>query len=303
MRLLRVPLIEPARAPLGSGPTETGGTEILLPASSGSDLEADSLRKLEERLAGRRVGVVGDLPLWGPEALLSAAVLAITGLYAAGGLSEVARDTLCVLGAVTAASQLVGAGLLDFLFARTATWAVVVGPLDARTTSVVAIPTDHPVLLLQAARVVLVAALALVPMLPALTSLVLLAGLPLLLAFRGRVPEIAAQYRIASGAVRAVDEGVPIVLCGGSRRDACGIIGTMDWLHAEPTVVVWIAGTGGSCDVVTRRAPWKMTPDAIKRLLDPAVLRLWLRGFEVRVVGVRPAGGELDAAVRHALRP
>ncbi|MSP55773.1 MAG: hypothetical protein EXR69_09260 [Myxococcales bacterium] len=125
----------------------------------------------------------------------------------------------------------------------------------------------------------------------------------MLLAVRGRVPDIAAHYRIASGAVRSVNEGVPIVLCGGSRRDARGLLGTIDWLHAEPTVVVWVAGTGGSCDVVSIRSPWRMTGAAVKHLLDPAVLRLWLRGFEVRIVGDRPAGSDLDSAVRRALGP
>jgi len=122
---------------------------------------------------------------------------------------------------------------------------------------------------------------------------------PLLLLWRRTPADIAARFRSASGPARSA--GAPIFLCGASCRDARGLLGVIDWLQRRQPAVIWVAGDGGGCVTLPRRWPGDWSADARAWLADPAVLRLWLRGFEVRVVGGPGPARGLEGAIAAAL--
>lgn len=279
---------------------------IVLPAASGSALEAESLRLLAERLGGRRIGVVGDVALWGPEAILSVILAFMAGLSALGAVSGTGLRLAGVLAAVLVVGQLAGVRLLDLLLPRSPTWSVVVDPplasggagRAARPRVVVALPTDLPLPGLTLARGALVVACLAVAVLPPVAAPAL-ALPPLLLLWRRAPAEIATWFRVIAPVAR--EAGAPVLLCGASHRDARGVLGTLDWVRAGRPCVVWVVGDGPGCDVLGRSAPWRWTRRARRWLEDPAVLRLWLRGFEVRVIGGAAGEGDLATAARTAL--
>ncbi len=271
--------------------------EIVLPAPSGSELEAASLKRLAERLGGRCVGVVGDAPLWGVETILSAVSLVALALSAVGGLSDQAVRVEAALAATIALGQCLGVGVLDFLLPRRPTWAVVVGSVNASTGAVIAIPTDNPFPTLPLARAALVIVLAVAPWLPGPHPLLVASGmlgvLPASLLIRLKVPEVSVAYRLAADA----GSGLPIVLCGGSQREGRGLVGALDWLRARRPVILWVAGTGDGVEMLPRLLPWRWTGRSARWLRKPALLKLVLRGYDVRLVGASGATGGLGAAV------
>lgn len=252
-----------------------------LPARSGSLAEAEALRAVAERTRGERLGVVGDVPLWLPEALASLVALAAAGAARAGWVSPATAAWACVLVAVLVAAQLLGARLLDGLCARSPTWAVALGPLRA-ASPVLVLPTDLPAPGLTAARVVLALLVLALPWAPVGGWATL--AVPAALAWvPGRRP--AAWTWFCEAAPVARELGTPVLLCGGSRRDARGLLGALDWKHVERAPVVWVVGVGGGVVHLPRVAPWALSAPARRWLLDPAVLRLYLRGHAVWVVG------------------
>ncbi len=242
--------------------------------------------------------MVGDVALWAPEGVLSVLALGVAALAAAGWVSERSVSLAWVGCAVLVAGQLSGVRLLDGLLPRRPSWAVIAdtAPLNAETRAVVAIPTDLPIRGLTAARVGLLLLLLLLPLLPTAFALALLAPCALLF-WPAHVPQVSAQFRLAEPVGKEL--GVPIVLAGASRRDAQGLLGTLDWLHAERPAILWVVGVGGGVEHVAGVRPWTWSGPARRRLLDPAILKLWLRGFDVWVVG--GGDGALGTAIRLAL--
>ncbi len=272
-------------------------TEVVLPAASGSELEADSLHLLAVRLGGRCVGVVGDVPTWGPEAAVSLFVAGVTLARELGWVNDGPAAVLVTLAAVTVIGQLLCAGLLDPLFPRSPSWAVAVDPAP-EAAAVVAMPTDLPLPGLAPARLLLALVCFAVALLPPVAALAIAAP-PLLLLWRPAPPDFAARFRSVSRPAQAA--GAPILLCGASCRDARGVLGAIDWLQRRRPVVVWVAGDGGGCVRLPPGWPGGWDTDARALLSDPAVLRLWLRGFDVRVVGGPGPERGLDDAVAAAL--
>ncbi len=270
---------------------------IVLPAASGSALEAESLRLLAERLGGRRIGVVGDVLLWGPEGLLSGALALVALSSGVGIVSPGGLQLAGVLAAVLVLGQVAGVRLIDEVMPRSPSWSVLV---DARPSpsAVVVIPTDLPLPGLTLARGALLLVCLLVALLPPVAALAL-ALPPLLLLWRRKPAEVSAWFRVVSPVAREV--GAPILLSGASHRDARGVTGALDWVRAGRPCLVWVVGDGPGCDVLGRSPPWTWSRPARRWLEDPAVLRLWLRGFEVRVVGGPRGAGDLTSAVRTAL--
>lgn len=272
-------------------------SQVVLPASSGSELEDDALHLLAARLGGRCLGVVGDVPAWGPEAAVSLGVAASAAARSLGVCSDELGAVVAALGAVLVFGQVAGARLLDGLFPRSPSWAVAVDP-DPVAEVVIAIPTDVPLPGLTPARVALGVLCLAVALLPPLSAVAL--GLPpLLLLWRRPPPDIAARFRGVSGPARAAR--APIFLCGAACRDARGPLGVIDWVQRRRPAVIWVAGDGGGCVVLPRGWPSAWSAEARAWLADPAVLRLWLRGFEVRVVGGPGPARGLEGAVAAAL--
>ncbi len=263
--------------------------EIVLPARSGSEAEGEAARALALRTGGERIGVVGDVGVWAPEAALTAIVAACAGATAAGWVPSAALGVACGAAAVLVAAQALGARLLDGLFPRSPTWSVVVGPLGPATPTIVVLPIDVPVPAITLARLLLGCAFLAAPWLPwtvALGISVVPAGL---LLFRGAVPEVSGWYRQCVPVTRAA--AVPLLLAGGSRRDARGVLGTLDWRRAARPAVLWVVGSGGGLAHLPRTGPWRWPRESQRWLLDPAVLRLWMRGMDVWVLGTSQSGG------------
>ena len=257
--------------------------EIVLPARSGSDAEGEATRALAARTSGGRVGVVGDVGIWAPETLLSVWVGAFMVAVSGGWAPPPALGVACGAAAVVVGAQALGVGLLDGLFPRSPTWSVVVGPLGANTTTVLALPIDVPVPSITVARVLLGCAFLAVPWLPWQVAVPFLLVPPALLLRRGAVPEVSSWFRQCAPIARA--SGVPLVLAGGSRRDARGLLGTLDWRRAGKPSVIWVVGNGEGVAHLPRSSPWRWPQESRRWLLDPAVLRLWLRGIDVWVLG------------------
>lgn len=269
--------------------------EIVLPARSGSVAEGEAAHALGARTSGDRIGVVGDVGIWAPETLLSGLVVALVAAASAGWVPPAAFGVACGAAAVIVAAQAFGVRLLDGFFPRSPTWAVVVGPLGADTATVLALPIDVPVPAITVARLLLVGVLLLVPWvlwLPWPVAVGLLLVPPGLLLFRGAVPEVSVWFRQCAPIARAA--GFPLVLAGGSRRDARGLLGALDWRRAGKPSVIWVVGNGGGVAHLPRSSPWRWPQESRRWLLDPAVLRLWLRGMDVWVLGGQVTLGSLS---------